>query len=105
MWFTREASSDVYQKAFDRFTLEVSVYVGEVRDFFTGLSYAERGLVLCLFILFLIYLIIARARRRYNPGSIGRQFLGAVVLIGVVVLVSDIAIDATPGAYRDLFEL
>ncbi len=105
MWFTRESSSDVYQKAFDRFTLESGVYLGEVRDFFIGLNSAERGLVLCLFILFLIYLIIARARRKYNPGSIGRQFVGAIVLIGAVVLVSDIAFDATPGAYRNLFEL
>ena len=31
--------------------------------------------------------------------------VNAIVLIGAVVLVSDIAFDATPGAYRNLFDL
>ena len=105
MWFSREASSDVYQQAFDRFMLEVNFYFGEVRDYFIGLNDAERGLALCLFILFLIYLIVARARRKYNPGSIGRQFVGAVILVGMVLFVSDIMFDATPGAYSNLFKL
>nr|WP_070960739.1 hypothetical protein [Hyphomonas sp. Mor2] len=105
MLFTRETSSDVYQQAFDRFMVEVGFYFGEVRDYFIDLSDAERGLALCAFIMFLIYLIVARARRKYNPGSIGRQFVGAVILVGMVLFVSDILFDATPGAYSDLFRL
>lgn len=105
MWFTRESSSDVYQQAFDRFVVEVNFYIGEVRDYFISLNDAERGLALCMFILFLIYLIIARARRKYNPGSVGRQFVGAVFLVGMVLFVSDILFDATPGAYSNLFKL
>ncbi len=105
MWFTREISSDVYQQAFDRFVVEVTFYFGEVQDYFVDLSVAERGLALCAFIMFLIYLIVARARRKYNPGSIGRQFVGAVILVGMVLYAADIMFDHSPGAYSDLFKL
>ena len=105
MWFLHDTSSDVYQRAFDRFAVEVNFYFGEVRDYFVDLSSAERSLALCGFILFLIYLIVARARRKYNPGSIGRQFVGAVVVIGMVLFGADILFDHSPGAYSNLFKL
>ncbi len=105
MWFIREASSDVYQQAFDRFLVEVKFYIGEMRDYFINLNDAERGLALCAFIMFLIYLIVARARRKYNPGSIGRQFVGAMVLLGMVLYGADILFDYSPGAYSNLFQL
>ena len=105
MLFGRNTSTELYQRAFDQFLVEVKFYFGEVQDYFIGLSEAERTLGLCLFILFIIYLIVARARRKYNPGSIGRQFVGAVVLVGMVLFVSDILFDSAPGAYSNLFEL
>lgn len=105
MWFTREVTSDVYQQAFDRFLAEATFYVGEVRTYFVSLTDVERGFALCAFILFLIYLIVARARRKYNPGSIGRQFLGAMVLLGMVLYGADILFDYSPGAYSNLFKL
>lgn len=105
MWFTREVTSDVYQQAFDRFVVEATFYIGEVRNYFIDLSAAERGLALCAFIMFLIYLIVARARRKYNPGSIGRQFLGAMILLGMVLYGADILFDHSPGAYSNLFKL
>lgn len=105
MSFTREVTSEVYQQAFDRFLVEVKFYVGEMRDYFIDLSDAERGLALCAFIMFLIYLIVARARRKYNPGSIGRQFVGATVLLGMVLYGADILFDYSPGAYSNLFKL
>lgn len=105
MWFIREVSSDLYRRAFDRFLVEVNFYVGEMRDYFLDLDTAERGLALCAFILFLIYLIFARARRKYNPGSIGRQFIGAMVLIGMVVFAGDIMFDHSPGAFSRMFKL
>lgn len=105
MWFTREVTSDVYQQAFDRFLAEATFYVGEVRTYFVNLTDVERGFALCAFILFLIYLIVARARRKYNPGSIGRQFLGAMVLLGMVLYGADILFDYSPGAYSNLFKL
>lgn len=105
MWFVRDVSSDLYRRAFDRFMVEVSFYFDEVRDYFLDLSSAERGLALCVFILFLVYLIVARARRKYNPGSIGRQFVGAMILVGMVVFAGDILFDHSPGAYSNLFRL
>ena len=105
MLFTREVSSDVYQQAFDRFMVEANFYFGEVRDYFMDLSSVERGFALCAFIMFLIYLIVARARRKYNPGSIGRQFVGAVVVVGMVLYGADILFDHSPGAYSNMFKL
>jgi len=105
MWFMRDVSSDLYRRAFDRFWVEANFYFGEVRDYFFDLNSAERGVALCAFILFLIYLIVARARRRYNPGSIGRQFVGAMILIGIVVFAGDILFDHSPGAYSNMFRL
>ena len=105
MLFGRNGNSDIYRRAYEEFMGEVSFYVGEVREYFTDLSMPERVFGLCLFILFLIYLIVARARRKYNPGSIGRQFVGAVVLVGIVLLVGFVMFDHTPGAYSSLFQL
>lgn len=105
MLFTREVSSDVYQQAFDRFLVEANFYFGEVRDYFIDLSAVERGFALCAFIMFLIYLIVARARRKYNPGSVGRQFVGAVVVVGMVLYGADILFDHSPGAYSNMFKL
>jgi|GEM_PF-3374562 len=105
MWFVRDVNSDLYRRAWDQFLAEVQFYFGGVRDYFVDLSTVERGLALCVFILFLIYLIVARARRKYNPGSIGRQFLGAMVLVGIVVFAGDILFDHSPGAYSNLFKL
>lgn len=105
MLFGRDVSTDIYRRAYEEFIGEVSFYVIEVRDYFVELSLPERVFALCVFILFLIYLIIARARRKYNPGSIGRQFIGAMILVGAVLIVGDIMFDHTPGAYSGLFQL
>ncbi|MEO0607575.1 MAG: hypothetical protein AAFY82_05045 [Pseudomonadota bacterium] len=105
MLFGRDGSTNIYRRAYEEFLGEVSFYLMEVRDYFVELTMPERVFALCMFILFLIYLIVARARRKYNPGSIGRQFVGAVILIGAVLIVGDIIFDHTPGAYSGLFEL
>ena len=105
MFFGRNGSSDIYRRAYDEFMGDVAFYLNEVSEYILELSMAERVFGLCVFILFLIYLIVARARRKYNPGSIGRQFVGAVVLVGVVLIVGDVLFDHTPGAYSSLFQL
>ena len=105
MLFGSSANSNIYQRAFEEFKGEVIFYASEVRDYFIDLSMPERVLGLCLFVLFLIYLIVARARRKYNPGSIGRQFIGAAILIGIVVMLGDIMFDHSPGAYSGMFQL
>ncbi|MEL6861586.1 MAG: hypothetical protein AAGL11_07100 [Pseudomonadota bacterium] len=105
MFFGRNGNSDIYRRAYEEFMGEVGFYMSEVREYFIDLSMPERVFALCLFILFLVYLIVARARRKYNPGSLGRQFVGAVVLVGIVLLIGNVMFDHTPGAYSSLFQL
>ena len=104
MFFGRSASSELYQRAIDLFTVDVMSYIADVREYFTELSGPERTLYLCAFILFLIYVIIARARRKFNPGSLSRQFAGAFLLIGVVLIGGNYMI-GNGGAYSGLFRL
>ena len=45
MLFGRNTSTELYQRAFDQFLVEVKFYFGEVQDYFIGLSDAERTAV------------------------------------------------------------
>ncbi len=105
MWFDRSASSGLYQRAIDQFMIDVKFYVGEIRTYFTDLTLEERLLALCVMILFLIYVIVARARRKYNPGSLGRQFATAVLVLGVVMIGGNIIFGTGAGAYSGIFEI
>jgi hypothetical protein len=103
MFFGRSASTDLYERAVNQFLIDVRFYVGEVRDYILDLSIAERLLVLCAVILFLIFIIVNRARRKYNPGSLSRQFGGAVLVVGVVLIGGDILFGTGAGAYKGIF--
>lgn len=105
MFFTRGASTDLYQRAIDQLMIDVNFYAGAVSSYFGGLSNEERTLYLCAFILFLIYIIIARARRKYNPGSLSRQFAGAVLLLGTVLIGGGALFETGGGNYSGLFDL
>lgn len=105
MWFQRSSNSGLYERAIDQFMIDVKFYVGEIRTYLIDLTLEERLLALCVLILFLIYVIIARARRKYNPGSLGRQFATAVLVLGVVMIGGNILFGAGPGAYRGIFSI
>lgn len=105
MLLGRSASTDLYQRALDQFLIEAQFYLGEVRDYVLDLSGPQRALYLCAFILFLIYVIVARARRKYNPGSLGRQFIGAVVLVGIVLIGGNALWGTGGGTFRGLFQI
>ena len=105
MFFVLNASSDLYQRAIDQFMVEVSFYFGEIVSYFYGLSIEERTLYLCAFILFLIYMIVARARQKYNPGSLSRQFAGAILLLGVVLIGGGALIESGGGNYSGIFRI
>lgn len=105
MFFTRGASTNLYQRAIDQLMIDVNFYVGEISSYFNDLSNEERTLYLCAFILFLIYIIIARARRKYNPGSLSRQFAGAVLLLGTVLIGGSALFETGGGNYSGLFNL
>ncbi|MEP1144782.1 MAG: hypothetical protein ABJH52_13760 [Henriciella sp.] len=105
MFFGRNVSTNLYERAIDQFMVDVRFHVGEVRDFFIDLETAERMLLLSAFILILIYIIVARARRKYNPGSLGRQFIGAVLVLGVVLIGGDAVFGTGGGAYSGIFKI
>lgn len=105
MFFENIASNGEIRRAYEKFMSEVTYYLSDAKEYLIDLSMTERVFGLCIFILFLIYLIIARARRKYNPGSIGRQFVGAVIVVSAVLFAGDILFDHTPGAYASLFQL
>ncbi|MEO1659857.1 MAG: hypothetical protein AAFR51_02630 [Pseudomonadota bacterium] len=103
MWFSRGTSSDLYQRAIDQFMIDVRFYFGEMRTFFVDLTLEERLLALCAFICVLIYIIVARARRKYNPGSLSRQFATAVLVLCAVFLGGGILFGAEPGSWGGIF--
>lgn len=105
MWFRYGTSTELYQRAIDQFMIDVRFYVGEMRTFFIDLTLEERLLALCAFILFLIYIIIARARRKYNPGSLSRQFGTAVLVLGVVMIGGNILFGTQGGEWSGIFKL
>lgn len=105
MWFERSTSTELYERAIDQFMIDVKFYAGEVRTYFVDLTLEERLLALCAFILLLIWVIVSRARRKYNPGSLSRQFATAILVLGVVMIGGNIIFGTGAGAYSDLFKL
>lgn len=72
-----------------------------VRD----LSVAEQTLGICLFTVFLIYLIFNASRRDKDPGSTNRQFSGALFLVIVIAFGVGWSFDYSAGALSWLFEI
>jgi hypothetical protein len=105
MWFGRSASTELYERAFDQFMIDVKFYAGEIRTYFVDLTLEERLLALCAFIVLLIWVIVSRARRKYYPGSLARQFATAVLVLGVVMIGGNIIFGTGAGAYRGIFEI
>ncbi|MEL7539794.1 MAG: hypothetical protein AAGJ51_02730 [Pseudomonadota bacterium] len=105
MWFERSSSSGLYDRAIDQFMIDVKFYVGEISTYLVDLTLEERLLALCVMILFLIYVIVARARRKYNPGSLGRQFATAVLVLAVVMFGGNIIFGTGAGAYSGIFSI
>lgn len=105
MWFAQRVSSDLYQRALDQFMIDAKFYFGAVQRYVLDLTLEERLLGLCALILFLIYVIVMRARRKYNPGSLGRQFATAVLVLGVVMIGGNIIFGTGAGAFSDVFEI
>jgi len=105
MLFEHGANTGLYQKAIDQFMIDVNFYFGEIQTYFIDLTTEQRILALCAVILFVIYIIFARARRKYNPGSLGRQFATAVLVLGVIVIGGNILLGQGAGAYSHIFQL
>ncbi|MEL7040333.1 MAG: hypothetical protein AAGL90_02345 [Pseudomonadota bacterium] len=105
MLFGQFASSSLYERAIDQFLIDARLYASEITHFLVNLTLEERLLALCGFIFFLIYIIVMRARRKYNPGSLSRQFGAAIILVGIVLIGSGILFQSGAGQYRGIFQL
>lgn len=105
MWFEYGANSGLYQRALDQFMIDVSFYLDQIGTYFVDLTLEERLLALCVFIVFLVYIIVARARRRYNPGSLSRQFGTAILVLGVVMIGGNIIFGNGSGTYDGIFDI
>jgi hypothetical protein len=96
-------SVDPYKAAFEQFMIEVRFYLGEVQGWLMSLSDGEKILGLCAFVLFLLLMIISKARRNEDPGSNGRQFSGALVLVMIFAFGAGWTLDAGNGSFAHLF--
>lgn len=105
MFFGRNVSTNLYERAIDQFMVDVQYHVGEVHQYFVDLETAERMLFLSALILLLIYIIVARARRKYNPGSLGRQFIGAVLVLGIVLIGGNALYGTGGGTFSGIFKI
>ena len=105
MFYTNSASTDLYQRAIGQFLIDARFYFDDFIIYLNDTSNEERLLYLCAFIMFLIYVIVARARRKYNPGRIGRQIVGAFLVLGVVLFGGGALIESGGGSYSGIFQL
>ncbi len=96
-------SSDPYQAVFEQFMIEVRFYLGEVQGWLLSLSDGEKILGLCAFVLVLMLIIVSKARRNEDPGSNGRQFSGALVLVLIFAFGAGWTLDAGDGSFAHLF--
>ncbi|MEQ3745039.1 MAG: hypothetical protein ABNH53_02235 [Henriciella sp.] len=96
-------SVDPYKAAFEQFMIEVRFYLGEVQGWLLSLSDGEKILGLCAFVLFLLLMIVSKARRNEDPGSNGRQFSGALVLVMIFAFGTGWTLDAGNGSFAHLF--
>lgn len=97
------SSADPYKAAFEQFMIEVRFYLGEVQAWLMNLSDGEKILGLCAFVLVLMLIIVSKARRNEDPGSNGRQFSGALVLVMIFAFGAGWTIDSGTGSLAHLF--
>ncbi|MEL6830248.1 MAG: hypothetical protein AAFO63_08935 [Pseudomonadota bacterium] len=74
-------------------------------DWVRDLGVAEQTLGICIFTIFLIYLIFNASRRDKNPGSNSRQFSGALFLVIVIAFGVSWSFELTAGSLAWLFEI
>jgi len=74
-------------------------------DWMGDLSVAEQTLGICVFTVFLIYLIFNASKRDKDPGSTNRQFSGALFLVVVIAFGVGWSFDMSAGTLSWLFQI
>ena len=96
-------SNDPYQAAFDQFMIEAQYYLGEAQAMFSDFGTGEKLLGLSAFAMFVMFLIVSKSRKKEDPGSNGRQFTGALVLVMIFAFGAGWTLDTGNGSMAYLF--
>lgn len=81
-----------------------------VRQFFNfaewlqNLSTAEQTIGICIFIVFLVYLIVRRSSRDKDPGGNQRQFTGAFMVVLLIAFGVGWSFDLEAGSLSYIFD-
>ena len=92
-----------YEVAWNQFIIELRAYMGEVLDLIETLSMTEKVMGLCLFVFVLMMFILNASRRNVDPGSNGRQFTGALVLVVIFAFGAGWTVDTGSGSLAHIF--
>ncbi len=92
-----------YREAFDRFVSEARLFLGDVEHWIQSLSSEEQMAGMAAFILVLMVLIVKGSRKKEDPGSNGRQFSGALVLVIIFAFGAGFAVESGGGSMSHLF--
>lgn len=95
--------SGLYEAAWNQFVIELRDYAGDVGEWLGNLSIGHQILGLCAFVMVLMFLIVNSARRKADPGSNGRQFTGAMLLVIIMAFGVGWTVDGGTGSLSHLF--
>ncbi|WP_300378044.1 hypothetical protein [Henriciella sp.] len=104
MIMLRDVTTGTFETFFKRLKQEAHYYADQTALWFQRRSDGEQIILVCLFILLLLFLIVNMSRRGKDPGSTGRQFGGSVVLVMVFAFALGLMIDTGAGSLSFLFQ-
>lgn len=99
------ASSEVgpYEAAWNQFVIEFRSWIGDVQVWIDTLTTGEKIIGICLFALALLTMIIMKSKSKSDPGSNGRQFTVALVLVVIFAFGAGWTLDTGSGSLSHLF--
>ncbi len=100
---TIAAEPGLYEAAWKQVMIDLRAYLGVVQSWIETLSETEKVVGLCVFVVVLMILIVNRSRRKRDPGSNGRQFTGALVLVVIFAFGAGFTVDTSGGSLSHLF--
>jgi len=74
-------------------------------EWIRNLSVAEQTVGICVFTVFLVYLIFNASRRDKDPGSTNRQFSGALFVVIVIAFGVGWSFDQSAGSLSWVFQI
>lgn len=94
----------LYEAAWNQFVIELRDYASDVADWLANMSIGHQILGLCAFVMVLMFLIVNASRRKADPGSNGRQFTGAILIVIIMAFGVGWTVDGGTGSLSHLFQ-